>query len=125
MRSEVQSSSSMMTFKEYYMSFSGIRDQHLANGWGWFVDIELNSESIRIPRYQKPSQYVSIPKTIQEYPSIRSMKSMKNLHDTSMIFDMDDVDDIKHRTNNFVSMLTHTMCLLGVILCYYYTCGNS
>jgi hypothetical protein len=123
--SEVLTSPSMMTFREYYMSFIGIRDPHLANGWGWFVDIELNSEPIRIQRYKKSSQFVSIPNTIKEYPSIRSMKSMKNLHDTSMIFEMDDIDETKHRTNNVITMITHTIGLIGVIICYYFTCGNS
>jgi len=122
---EVLTSPSMMTFREYYMSFIGIRDPHLANGWGWFVDIELNSEPIRIQRYKKSSQFISIPNTIKEYPSIRSMKSMKNLHDTSMIFEMDDIDETKHRTNKYVNIITHTLGLIGVVLCYYFTCGSS
>jgi len=106
------------------MSFVGIRDPHLANGWGWFVDIELNSEPIRIQKYHKASLNVSIPKTIQEYPSIRSMKSMKNLHDTSMIFEMDDIDDSKHRTNSYIKIISHTIGIIGVIVCYYFTCGR-
>ncbi len=122
---QVQPSLSMMTFREYYMTFIGIKDPYLANGWGWFIDIESNSEPIRINRYQKSSQNVSIPKTIPEYPSIRSMKSMKNLHDSSMIFEMDDIDDSKHRTNNYMNMITHTIGLIGVVLCYYFTCGSS
>jgi len=119
MQSEIQPYPSIISFREYYMSFIGIRVPYLENGWGWFVDIELNSEPIRIQKYKKPSQYISNPKTIQEYPSIRSMKSMKNLHDTSMIFEMDDVDDSKHRTNRFVNIVTHTFGIIGVILCYY------
>ena len=122
---EVVISPSMMTFREYYMSFIGIRDPHLANGWGWFVDIESNFEPIKVSKYQKPSKNVSILKTIKEYPSIRSMKSMKNLHDTSMIFEMDDIDETKHRTNKYVNIITHTLGLIGVIICYYFTCGNS
>lgn len=120
--SEVQSLPSMMTFREYYMTFVGIRDPYLANGWGWFIDIEANFEPIKVSKYQKPSQHVSIPKTIKEYPSIRSMKSMKNLHDTSMIFEMDDIDEPKHRTNKYVNIVTHTIGLVGVIVCYYFTC---
>lgn len=120
MQSEIQPYPSIISFREYYMSFIGIRDPYLENGWGWFVDIELNSEPIRIQKYKKPSQYISNPKTIQEYPSIRSMKSMKNLHDTSMIFEMDDVDDSKHRTNRFVSIVIDTLVgIIRVILCYY------
>lgn len=122
-------SPSMMTFKEYYMSFMAIKVPHFANDWGWFVDIELNSEPIRQikPFYgYKPSRYVSVPETIREYPSIRSMKSMKNLHDTSMIFEMDD-DDIKHRTNNciYVNIITHTIGIIGLILYYIMTCSTG
>lgn len=129
LQKEVPLSPSMMTFKEYYMAFIGIRDPHLANGWGWFVDIELNAEPIRMvkPSYHyKPSQYVTVPKTIKEYPSIRSMKSMKNLHDTSMIFEMDD-DDMKHRTNNcsYGNIITHTLGLIGLIICYFMTCSTG
>lgn len=116
--SEVQLSPSMMTFKEYCMSI-GVREPNLTNGWGWFVDIEANFEQINTIKYQRSSQHVSIPKTIQEYPSIRSMKSMQNLHDTSMIFEMD--DNNKHRTNKYVNIVTHTIGLFGVIVCYYFT----
>jgi hypothetical protein len=115
-------SPSMMTFKEYCKYFLEIKEPHSTNGWGWFIDIESNSEQIKISsyRYQKTSKYVSIPKTIQEYPSIRSMKSMKNLHDTSMIFEMD--DDIKHRTNTNINIMAHSIGIIGVLLCYYLIC---
>lgn len=122
MQKEV-TSPSMMTFKEYYMAVTGIREPHLANGWGWFVDIELNSEPIKklqtkYIRY-KPSQYLS---TIKEYPSIRSMKSMRNLHDTSMIFDMD-YDLEKHITNkNISNVCVHGFCIITLLtICYYLT----
>lgn len=125
-KKEVNLFPSMMSFKEYYMGFVGIRDPHLANGWGWFVDIELNAEPIRIMKpvyYSKPSQYITVLKPIKEYPSIRSMKSMKNLHDTSMIFEMDD-DDMKHRTNNYNygKIISHTLGVVGIIICYFMTC---
>lgn len=125
----LQISPSMMTFKEYYMSFVGLNDFQLANGWGWFVDIEMNSEPIRIIstsanynniRY-KPSKLVTVPKTINECSSIRSMKSMKNLHTTSMIFEMDE-DYNKHITNNHLcKILPHCIGLLTVVLCYCIT----
>jgi hypothetical protein len=112
-----QISPSMMTFKEYCKYFLEIKEPHSTNGWGWFIDIESNSEPIKIYRYQKTSKYVSIPKTIPEYPSIRSMKSMKNLHDTSMIFEMDD-----DRTNTNINIITHSIGIMGVLLCYYLLC---
>lgn len=74
LQKEVSVSKSMMTFKDYHMRFIGIINPHLANGWGWFVDIELNSEPIRMiePSYHyKSSQYVTLPRTIKEYHSIR------------------------------------------------------
>jgi len=109
---------SMITFKEYYRAFVGIKDSHLENGWGWFIDIELSAEPKRLKKlnYNKPSQHVTVLKTIKEYPSIRSMKSMSNLQDSSMLFDMDEVD-YKHRTNNkkIIRLITHTIGIIGVI----------
>ena len=104
MQSDVQSSTLLMP---------STREQYLANGWGWFVDIETGFE----PLVQPPPQKVPVLKTINEYPSIRSMKSMKNLHDTSMMFKIDDIDDSKHRTLNFIK---HAISLVGVALCYYF-----
>ena len=129
LQKEVSVSTSMLTFKDYHMRFIGIKDPHLANGWGWFVDIELNSEPIRMiePSYHyTPSQYVTLPKTIKEYPSIRSMKSMKNLHDTSMLFEIDN-DDVKHRTNNcsYGYIITHTFELIVIIIYYFMICSTK
>lgn len=108
-------SPSMMTFNKYHMTFiKNNNKQHLENGWGWFVDIDLNTEPVRIVenniRY-KLLQNRSVLKTIQEYPSIRSMKSMKNLNDTSMMFDFDEYDN-KHRTNNNVTIISITQWYL-------------
>lgn len=124
---EIKMSPIKMTFRDYYLAFVELNEPYLANGWGWFVDIELNNEPIKnLPnnnsyiRY-KPSQNISVPKTIQEYPSIRSMKSMRNLHDTSMMFEMDDNDN-KHRTNKyFGSIITHSVGLITLIVVYYMT----
>lgn len=122
---QVKMSPIKMTFRDYYLAFVELNEPYLANGWGWFVDIELDYEPIKnLPnnnRY-KTSQNVSIPKTIQEYPSIRSMKSMRNLHDTSMMFEMDDVYDDKHRTNkHFGSIITHSVGLITLIFVYFIT----
>lgn len=119
---KIQISQSIMSFNDYYFTFVGIKETHLANDWGWFIDIDLNTEPIRVPLNNyvrnKPSQHISDLNTIKEYPSIRSMKSMKNLHDTSMIFEMDD-DDNKHRTNkNFCSLITHCVEIITILLVY-------
>jgi len=114
---ETFTSQSIMTFKDYYMKFIGINDSNLSNGWGWFVDIELNSEPIRsIQNNNKTRNNIAITK--KEYSSIRSMKSMNNLYDTSMMFDMDEFNEI-HKTNNYIIILTNLLC---IIVCgvYYY-----
>jgi len=120
---DIPLSLSMMTFKEYYMKFIGIRDPQLTNGWGWFVDIESNLEPIKYRqnnfRY-KQSVNISMPETIKEYPSIRSMKSMKNLHDTSLMFQMDEDNDKKHRTNKTCSsIIGHSVGVIALFICFY------
>lgn len=68
------------TLREYYIKFTEIRDPCAGNEWGWFVDLDFKSlqKSRPIPIIQK---YKSSSLTsIQEYPSIRSMKSITNLH---------------------------------------------
>jgi hypothetical protein len=113
---EIKLSPLLMTFNEYYNSFMGIKDPLLENGWGWFVDIELNSQPVKIiknNRY-KSSQKMLIPTTIQEYPSIRSMKSMKNLQDTSLMFEMNECEN-NHRTNNNTSNIRISHWYLYII----------
>lgn len=121
---DIQVSQSLMSFKEYCMKFIEIRDPQLTNGWGWFVDIELNSEPIKVVKNNyftfKSTQNVSIHETIKEYPSIRSMKSMKNLHDTSLMFEMDEDDDKKHRTNkNIYTIIGHSVGVIALFVCCY------
>jgi len=104
-----------ISFKEYY----------LVNGWGWFVDIE-NSEPIKQKQHfygYKQCQCVIVPKPIKEYPIIRSMKSIKNLHEISNKFDInDDKDKKQDRTNNssYCNIITHTIGLIGIVICCYY-----
>ena len=70
------------SLQEYYIKFMEIKDPHVGNGWGWFVDLDLTSfpksKPIKIIQNYKSSQIHL--NTIKEYPSIRSMKSMTNLH---------------------------------------------
>jgi len=113
--SQKRSAVSNKTFKEYCMSFINIKDQQLDNEWGWFIDIELNYHPTV---FKKSSQYVSIPKTIQEYPSIRSMKSINNLYHTSIEFE---INKNKYKPNNLSKIITHTFGLIGIVLCYYIT----
>ena len=65
------------------------------NGWGWFVDIESNYEQTKRPR-----QYVSVLKTINEYPEMRSIKEKG--------------EQGKGKKNNiFINLL------LGLAICYF------
>jgi|LakMenEpi03Aug12_release.lakeMendotaPanAssembly.Ray.scaffolds.fasta_scaffold1821472_2 hypothetical protein len=63
---------SSMTLREYYIK---IKEPYFSNEWGWFVDTELISRPTRVINRQ------SVLQPIKEYPSIRSMKSIQNLHD--------------------------------------------
>lgn len=98
-----------MSFKNYYLCFKKDKDKesNLSNDieWGWFVDTDVNSKPILIPINKTPINKTPINKTRnnfnlsilqtihEEYEyknsSINSMKSMKNLHYDSMIFQMD------------------------------------
>ena len=70
------------SLQEYYIKVVEIKDPYIGNGWGWFVDLDSNSfpksKPIKIIQNYKSSQIHLNP--IKEYPSIRSMKSMTNLH---------------------------------------------
>jgi hypothetical protein len=119
-----------MTFNEYFIKFVK-SDANLANGWGWFVDIELNEESSKIlhnrfnnsifnkNKYRYNIHKISLPSTIEEYPSIRSMKSMTNLNDTSMIFQNIEDYNTKHITNNYIMVYTNIIGIITLALCYY------
>jgi hypothetical protein len=113
----------MMTFREYYAVFVGIKEPPITNGWGWFVDLELNSEPIKITnshfnRY-KPLKYISVLNTIKEYPSIRSMKSITNLNDVSMKFEMDK-DFNKNITNNITLCIITVGTIVIAAIIYYF-----
>lgn len=80
-----QSEISKKIFKKF-----GFDDLKSSNGWGWFVDPELtyNYDIFNKNKYPKnvyASNHVSIPETIKEYPTIRSIKSINNFHDKSII----------------------------------------
>lgn len=114
---DIQLYPEMMTFKKYCNTTIV---PHLTNGWGWFVDIESNSEQIKHRQNNYFTQNVSMLKTIKEYPSIRSMKSMKNLHDTSLMFQIDEDVDKKYRENNICSiMIGHIVGIISLFICFY------
>lgn len=108
-----KSSLSLMSFKEYYMYFINLDIFNTDNEWGWFVDIESNYDNNKqhLYNYYKPLKYSNIQKS----SSIRSMKSMKNLQENSMLFEMDEDNNI---SQNLLILNTFTMVLISCI--YYY-----
>ena len=116
--------SSMTSFKEYFTTFVTLPNIQLSEGWGWFVDIESNTQCNYIPiplnnKYkQQPIKYVSIPPTINEIPRLRSFKSMRNLHDESMIFKMDE-DLEKNHSYKHIGYVIHSICILSIIGIFY------
>jgi len=97
---------SLMLSKKILLKF-GINNSETKDAWGWFVDPELNYCIFNKNKYQKnvyTSKHISIPSTIQEYPTIRSMKSINNFQDKS--FEME-----KHRTNT----ITNTRMYINII----------
>jgi hypothetical protein len=144
---EKLSSTSIMSFKEYYdklvvtkktnLQNISIENETIQNDYGWFVDLEegINSNTIlntNIIRRIKTSQYISIPETINEFPSIKSFNSIKSLNDSSMFFKMDDIkndnvknDNVKNdkSTSNFMTYTYFNICgLMVLMLCCIKLC---
>ena len=134
------------SFKNYFMKFTS-KELYLTDtdSWGWFVDIDLynnpfrNSNGLLDKKYSKIfSKNVEILPTINELPSIRSMKSMKNLADMAFddIFvknlytndnknnnknnkDTNDKDNDKDTNTNNENTIFNIICVIGVISLYY------
>jgi hypothetical protein len=104
------------SLQEYYIKFIEIKDPYIGNGWGWFVDLELNnlpkSKPIQIIQKYKSSHL----KTIKEYPSIRSMKSITNLHQLNN----QQNNQLNNQQNNQQNFYNYTtfICinLIGIIM---------
>lgn len=122
-------SPSKMTFKEYYTKFIGINDPNLANGWGWFIDIELNSEPVREIQHRtnKYNNYELFPfLSTKKNISIHSKKSVRNLHDTPMIFEIYEHDKQRSKNinpnstiSNYSILFTNCICVFALIIFYY------
>ena len=127
----------LMQFNNYYTRFIKTTDTNLSNDWGWFVDIELNSEPTKIVKnknkYNKYKYKISVQPTIKEYSSIRSMKSIKNLHDTYNTFDVDENyngnsntntntnanTNANTNTNEYISVYANLMGIIILGFCFY------
>lgn len=99
----------------------------ISDGWGWFLDIDIQTNR-QINKFSREKlKHVYIPQTIYETPTrMQSFKSMTNLHDESMIFKMDEQiekqekqekqekkKEINH--NNMVDYFVNTICTLCII----------
>ena len=58
--------------------------------------------------------------TKNEMPSLRSFKSMRNLHEDSMIFKMDEELEKKNKYKyTYIKWAMHSVCILGIIGVFY------
>jgi len=101
-------SSHIMTLKEYYMTFLEIKEPYLenSNDWGWFIDLDFMTTAKPIQFIKK--SYKPSLKAIKEYPRIRSMKSMPNLHE------MDKQNN--NKVSNIICINFICINLIGIIM---------
>ena len=111
---DTEVSRTMMSIKEYFTSFVSKDTQtQLANGWGWYIDLEINDNILpnRNKFYNKATKHVNIPPTIKEIPSVRSIKSMKNIQE-SLMFEMDE-DYYSSKKKGEKNVTPKTQCMGG------------
>lgn len=89
--------------KKILRKFS-INHSNSRNGWGWFVDPELDYNYKFNKNKYTTSKHISIPNTIQEYPKIRSIKSINNFHD-DLAFEMMDNKTTNTRETNYINIV--------------------
>lgn len=110
--------SSMASFNEYYTKSVTLKNITFIDGWGWFIDLESNYQEIFPNKYKK--QTLNYLPTINEMSSLKSFKSMGNLHEDSMDFKMDEELDKKNKYKyTYIKWATHSVCILGVIGVFY------
>lgn len=98
------------TLREYYIKFTEIRDPYVGNEWGWFVDLDFKG----LPKSRPIQNYKSSLTPINEYPSIRSIKSITNLQqmeNNKIGNQIDNIDKINfYKYSNFICIN-----LIGII----------
>ena len=111
-------SPSIMSLKEYFISIFETNDTLFTEEWGWFIDIEntqIKSPLFKNNKYNKNiNKFVFMPSTIHENIGIRSMKSLNNLHDSCLLFEMDEEYE-KKNTSNLCSFKVNVCCLICII----------
>ena len=136
------SQSMLVSLKDYFMSFaSNEKKISDADSWGWFVDIDINNgpskngNGLLDKKYSKIfSKDLTVLSTINELPSIRYIKSMKNLQDMTFKYEMEELyganpynndtnieynNDINKNNKNNKTDIFNTMCVIGVVGLYY------
>jgi hypothetical protein len=149
------SQSMLLSLKDYFMSFaSNEKKISDADSWGWFVDIDINNgpskngNCLLDKKYSKIfSKDLTVLSTINELPSIRSLKSMKNLQDMTFKYEMEELyganpynndtnieynndtnieynNDTNIEYNNDINKnnktdIFNTICVIGVVGLYY------
>jgi hypothetical protein len=107
-------SSSIMTLKEYYMTFLQINEPYLenCNDWGWFIDLDLDSITSVKPKQVIKKKYKSLltPINEKEYPRIRSMKSIANLQE------MNKKTNYFYKVSNVICINLICINLIGIIM---------
>lgn len=137
------SPSIIMSIKDYFMSYIS-NDIERTDSWGWFVDIDTtipfnNCAGLKLKnKYPKIfSKDLTVLSTINEFPSIRSMKSMKNLQDMTFKYEMEELyganpynkdtnndtiieynNDKNIDTNDKIDII-NTICVIGLVGLYY------
>lgn len=115
------------SFKDYLLSYYYSSEQISENDWGWFVDIEnqelLSScqNSYYIKQQTTYKTPISVPPTITEVPSIKSMKSYSNLYESSKSLELSDSsnqyeDTINKNYSN--QWIVNATCILSVIIIF-------
>jgi hypothetical protein len=113
---ELLISKSYTSFRQNYLNLINFNDKNFTNDWGWFIDIENTSYNIN-KGILKPNWLSKFRNIDTKKQSIRSMKSLHNLCDTYMIFDMDE-ENLFHKTNKKEIILINLGCIIFIILFY-------
>ena len=120
--------SPIMTFKEYYIKSTNLKNINFSDGWGWFVDIETTfpgTNQLFNKYIKKTSDRINTPGKITE---MRSFKSMNNLHDDEPIILNKNKNKNKNKFEDLIKWnkykqikiyIIHSICILGIIELFY------
>lgn len=123
----------LIKMEEYFTTIISIKDPILETGWGWFVDIDIESHEqpknvLKLSNtYQntKKQKQISL-QTIKECHSIRSMKSLHNLQDISeesyVFYGNNNINDKINTTSICYSIIIHIIGFTTLIFCYLIIC---